>query len=84
MKDLFVNQIMDGALLVAFPIAIVAGLISFLSPCVLPLVPGYLSYAAGMSKSRGRVLAGSLLFILGLAFSLFPTVRSSVALAQRF
>lgn len=67
MKDLFVNQIMDGALLAAFPISIAAGLISFLSPCVLPLVPGYLSYAAGMSKSRGRVLLGSLLFILGFS-----------------
>lgn len=65
MKDFFVNQIFDGALLVAFPISIVAGLISFLSPCVLPLVPGYLSYAAGMSKSRGRVLLGSILFISG-------------------
>lgn len=67
MKDLFVNQILDGALLIAFPFSIIAGLISFLSPCVLPLVPGYLSYAAGMSKSRGRVLAGSLLFILGFS-----------------
>ena len=67
MKDLFVNQILDGALLVAFPIAMIAGLISFLSPCVLPLVPGYISYAAGMSKSRGRVLTGSLLFILGFS-----------------
>lgn len=67
MKNLFVSQIMDGALLVAFPIAIIAGLISFLSPCVLPLVPGYLSYAAGMSKSRGRVLLGSILFILGFS-----------------
>lgn len=67
MKGLFVDQIMGGALLIAFPISIIAGLISFLSPCVLPLVPGYLSYAAGMSKSRGRVLAGSLLFILGFS-----------------
>lgn len=65
MKDLFVNQILDGALLVAFPISIIAGLISFLSPCVLPLVPGYLSYAAGMSKNRGRILLGSVLFISG-------------------
>ena len=65
MKDVFVSQILDGALLVAFPISIVAGLISFLSPCVLPLVPGYLSYAAGMSKNRGRVLLGSVLFISG-------------------
>ena len=67
MKGLFVNQILDGALLVAFPISLVAGLVSFLSPCVLPLVPGYLSYAAGMSKNRGRVLIGSLLFILGFS-----------------
>lgn len=68
MKDLFVNQILDGTLLAALPFAIIAGLISFLSPCVLPLVPGYLAFAAGMSKSRGRVLAGSLLFILGFTF----------------
>lgn len=67
MKGLFANQILDGALLAAIPISIVAGLISFLSPCCLPLVPGYLSYAAGMSKSRGRVLAGSLLFVLGFS-----------------
>ncbi|MBI3429931.1 MAG: cytochrome c biogenesis protein CcdA [Actinobacteria bacterium] len=65
MKDLLVNQILDGALLIALPISLLAGLISFLSPCVLPLVPGYLSYAAGMSKSRGRILLGSVLFISG-------------------
>jgi len=40
---------------VAIPIALVAGLISFLSPCVLPLVPGYLSYVTGLS---GADLAG--------------------------
>ena len=50
---------------IAFPLALIAGLISFLSPCVLPLVPGYLTYAAGFSQSRGRVLFGSLLFVLG-------------------
>lgn len=65
MSDWVVNQLMDGFLLAAFPIAIFAGLISFLSPCVLPLVPGYLSYAAGFSKSRGKVFLGSLLFVLG-------------------
>ncbi len=68
MKDFFVSQIMDGTMLTAFPIAIIAGLISFLSPCVLPLVPGYISFAAGMSKSRGRVLLGSVLFITGFSF----------------
>lgn len=56
---------MDGFLLTALPIAIFAGLISFLSPCVLPLVPGYLSFAAGFSRSRGRVFLGSILFVLG-------------------
>lgn len=65
MKDLFVNQILDGLLITAFPISIIAGLISFLSPCVLPLVPGYLSFAAGFSNSRRRVFAGSLLFVSG-------------------
>ena len=34
--------VFDGALWLALPIAMLAGLISFLSPCVLPLVPGYL------------------------------------------
>ncbi|MEI9907961.1 MAG: cytochrome c biogenesis protein CcdA [Actinomycetota bacterium] len=67
MKDFFVDQIFDGTLLTAFPIAVIAGLISFVSPCVLPLVPGYLSYAAGMSKNRGKVFLGSLLFILGFS-----------------
>ena len=56
---------MDGFLLTALPIAIFAGLISFLSPCVLPLVPGYLSFAAGFSRSRGRVFLGSTLFVFG-------------------
>ncbi len=67
MKDFLVNQTMSGVLIAAFPIALLAGLISFLSPCVLPLVPGYLSFAAGFSKSRGKVFLGSLLFVLGFS-----------------
>jgi|SRR5437868_964736 len=57
----------SGSLLLALPIAVLAGLISFLSPCVLPLVPGYLSYVTGMSADpkRGRLVLGSLLFVLG-------------------
>jgi cytochrome c-type biogenesis protein len=58
---------MDGFLLTAFPIALLAGLLSFISPCVLPLVPGYLSFAAGFSQSRGRVFLGSILFVLGFS-----------------
>ncbi|NMD45498.1 MAG: cytochrome c biogenesis protein CcdA, partial [Propionibacterium sp.] len=58
----------------AVPVALLAGLISFFSPCVLPLLPGYLSYASGLSAAqladgsrRGRVLAGTSLFVLGFA-----------------
>ena len=58
---------MDGFLLSAFPIAILAGLISFISPCVLPLVPGYVAFAAGFSKSRGRIFLGSILFVFGFS-----------------
>jgi cytochrome c-type biogenesis protein len=67
----------SGSLLFAVPVAAAAGLVSFLSPCVLPLVPGYLSYVTGMSgvdladregsetASRGRTLIGVALFVLG-------------------
>ena len=67
MTDFFVDQLLSGFLLTAFPLALLAGLISFLSPCVLPLVPGYLAFAAGFSKSRGKVLLGSTLFVLGFS-----------------
>jgi cytochrome c-type biogenesis protein len=42
----------DGSLLIAIPIAILAGAISFLSPCVLPLVPGYLGFIGGAVSAR--------------------------------
>jgi len=51
------GHLAGGSLLLAIPVAFVAGLISFLSPCVLPLVPGYLSYVTGLS---GADLAGDL------------------------
>jgi len=68
MKDFFVEQIMSGFLITALPVAFIAGVISFLSPCILPLVPGYLSFAAGFSSSRGKVFLGSVLFVLGFSF----------------
>lgn len=55
----------SGQLLVAAPIALLAGLMSFLSPCVLPLVPGYLGYVSGTATTTKRVVAGVLLFIAG-------------------
>lgn len=68
-----VGQIVfSGQLLLALPIALLAGLVSFASPCVLPLVPGYLAYVGGISdpgakRDRSRVLTGVALFILGFA-----------------
>lgn len=66
------NQtVYSGALLLALPIAVLGGLVSFFSPCVLPLVPGYLSYVTGVSGTdlaearRGRMAAGAALFVLG-------------------
>ncbi|MFM8329364.1 MAG: cytochrome c biogenesis CcdA family protein, partial [Actinomycetales bacterium] len=53
--------------LIAVLVAILAGFISFASPCVIPLVPGYLAYASGMAASRRKVLLGACLFILGFS-----------------
>ncbi len=65
MSEFVVEQVFDGSLLLAAPISLLAGLISFLSPCVLPLLPGYLSYIAGASATRVKVLWGSVLFVAG-------------------
>ncbi|MGN6428848.1 MAG: cytochrome c biogenesis CcdA family protein [Leifsonia sp.] len=64
--------VVSGQLLLALPIALLAGLVSFASPCVLPLVPGYLAYVGGTTdpgakRDRGRVLTGVALFVLGFA-----------------
>lgn len=74
------TAIVDGALWVAIPIAVLAGLVSFVSPCVLPLVPGYLGYLGGTTtgvvsvsndagstarRERARLLLGVSLFIAG-------------------
>jgi cytochrome c-type biogenesis protein len=65
------NTVASGSLLLAVPIALAAGFLSFASPCVIPLLPGYLSYMTGVAVQdlenarRGRMLAGSVLFVLG-------------------
>jgi cytochrome c-type biogenesis protein len=78
--------VLNGQLLAAVPIALAAGLVSFLSPCVLPLVPGYLGYLGGFTdasadasveqRNRRRLLVGVLLFIAGftLVFVTFNLV----------
>lgn len=74
------NAVFSGSLLLAIPIAMAAGLVSFFSPCALPLVPGYLSYVAGtvsqespvsdrpgglLTSVRSRTVLGTLLFVSG-------------------
>lgn len=83
------NFVLSGNLILALPIALLAGLISFASPCVIPLVPGYLTYAAGFSKNRGKLLMGSLLFVFGFTAlfvaygALFGTLGNTISANQR-
>ncbi|CAB4721344.1 MAG: cytochrome c biogenesis protein CcdA [Actinobacteria bacterium] len=89
MGDWFGQTAGSGSLVLAVPVALIAGLVSFFSPCVLPLLPGYLSYATGLSGAdlatgdvrRGRMLAGSVLFVLGftVVFVLLGVVTGGVA-----
>lgn len=64
---------LPSSVLAALPFAFAAGLISFVSPCVLPLLPGYLAFLGGASANattkagRGRAVLGSLAFVLGFA-----------------
>jgi len=75
MGETFGQTAASGSLLLAVPVAVVAGLISFFSPCVIPLLPGYLSYATGLSGAdlasgdakRSRMFVGSVLFVLGFS-----------------
>ena len=68
------NTVSQGSLLIAILISFSAGLISFLSPCVLPLVPGYLSFITGFglnankSIRKSKALIATLLFIAGFTF----------------
>ncbi|GAB3190635.1 cytochrome c biogenesis CcdA family protein [Nesterenkonia suensis] len=69
----FAEIVFDGSLLISAPVALLAGLVSFLSPCVLPLVPGYLGYVTGLSgvdlaqRRRWRMVLGASLFVLGFS-----------------
>ena len=108
------ETVMTGPLVVAVGLAVAAGLLSFLSPCVLPLVPGYISYVTGLAgadldaavgsdpkgrpvasaaaagdtavltaerrRVRGRVLAGSGLFVLGFTavYTVLVTLASTL------
>lgn len=76
----WVQQAVGGSVLLALPVAVLAGLVSFFSPCVLPLLPGYLTYATGLGAgeitagtARRRVVAGTLGFVAGLALVFVAT-----------
>lgn len=69
-----IEIVLSGNLLLAMPLALLAGLISFLSPCILPLVPGYLGYLGGLAgpdqeqrsgANRRRMMLAVTLFVLG-------------------
>ena len=68
--------VVSGPFLVAAALAFLAGVVSFLSPCVVPLVPGYFAYVTGLSgslselqksKRRKLMVAGTTLFVLGFS-----------------
>lgn len=119
MGSSFANAASNGPLLLAIGAAAIAGLVSFLSPCVLPLIPGYLSYVTGLAGAdldaalgmppkappgepsgggtavltaparpvarRGRVLAGTVLFVIGFAvvFTLLATLVANIGIALK-
>lgn len=85
--------IYGGQLLVALPLALLAGLLSFASPCVLPLVPGYVAYIGGMAsatnangdRSTRRLVLGVVLFVLGFSvvFVAFGVVFGAIGFALK-
>ena len=86
----FSDTVTDGALIPAAGVALLVGVLGFLSPCVLPLVPGYLSYVAGLAgagetkHNQRRMVGGALLFVLGFTAvfvatgALFGTLGSAI------
>lgn len=85
---------MSGAENVSILVAFTAGIISFLSPCILPIIPSYLAFITGISleelsqqenlrKVRKRVIANSLMFILGFSI-IFITLGASATVIGKF
>lgn len=88
------DTVTSGALPLAVGVAALAGLVSFASPCVLPLVPGFLGYVSGLTgepladRSRGRMVLGALLFVLGFTAvfvlgSIFVTTAGRALIEHR-
>jgi cytochrome c-type biogenesis protein len=92
---MFGIDIFDASLFPAMFVALVAGVLSFLSPCVLPIVPPYLAYMSGISvsdmKSGRSPLLAALFFVMGLStvfccwdWPHLPLARSSLAMPRPF
>ncbi len=84
---MFGIEIIDASLLPAMLVALAAGFISFLSPCVLPVVPPYLAYMSGVSMtelgaSRRKALLSALFFVLGLS-TVFLLLGAAASAAGR-
>ncbi|HYN28268.1 MAG TPA: cytochrome c biogenesis protein CcdA [Dermatophilaceae bacterium] len=88
------DTVASGALPLAVAVAMLAGLVSFASPCVLPLVPGFLGYVTGLGdvalerRRRSRLVLGALLFVAGFSTvfvlgSIFLTSVGRVLVEQR-
>ena len=88
------DTVTSGALPLAVVVAALAGLVSFASPCVLPLVPGFLGYVTGLTgeplaeKSRSRMVTGALLFVVGFTAvfvvgSIFVTTAGRALIEHR-
>ena len=80
----FAQTVLSGSMPTALAVALLAGMVSFLSPCVLPLVPGYLGYVTGLNgidldrQRRGRLVVGALLFVLGFTV-VYVSVTATLA-----
>ncbi|HLP22622.1 MAG TPA: cytochrome c biogenesis protein CcdA, partial [Microbacteriaceae bacterium] len=70
----------SGQLWAAIPIAFLAGLVSFLSPCVLPLVPGYFGVLGASDGTRRALVVRVTLFVLGFT-AVFVTFTALAATA---
>ena len=84
--ETFSQTALSGPMLLAIPVAILAGAVSFFSPCVLPLVPGYVGYVTGLGAAAltdrkiSRVVIGVSLFIVGFA-AVFVSMGLAFSLA---